>query len=262
MSGELRTPENLEAAANMRDGSNVRKMPANRGGQKPGDVPPVEARTSKSPFASSIEANAPEFKTPREYHQWLQGKVTRKEVIEDFDKLRQGIFSTVALAEATRAMHEGLLRYLTTRGIIDMQDYAKHAKAQLEFKEFLDALNSSPETPMREKADLCVSWNTDHPEIHVSGNYVRGLAKYLKENPEGLDLVTRAGYVSDLHMKEEQIFTEEELANLANALLEQAQTPVSVVSDELVPVQADAPVLVTKVDMDAMASVGKEPTDG
>ena len=144
------------------------------------------------------------------------------------------------------------------KGLVDAQDYANHAKGQMEFKDFLDQLNMAVETPMKDKAELVVSWNKDHPELQATGNYVKGLPQWMRANPDNLTLTERADLVADLNMKVEQVFTEEELGQLADALTAQAQEPV-VVSADTFPVEN---LTVTKVDADALAPAGKEPENG
>src|ERR1035437_16350 len=196
------------------ENDNVVQMPKNRSGQKEQPVGETRAPTGGMSF---MEQNAPQFQNEREYKQWLAGKVSRSEVAEDFRKLRDGMVYYASLAEGINDKYEALLRYLLKRGVIDSKSYVEHVMAQTNFKHMLDGLNGTP-TKMEEKILALISWNEEHPEMQARGDYVRGLRDYLKNPKSGLTVLQRGEYASQLHIKEEDILTVEELEAFATEL--------------------------------------------
>jgi hypothetical protein len=176
----------------------------------------TRGHNNKGPSGISyLEQSAPVFKDPKEYEKWLDGKPTRRDIIMDMRRVSDGMAYFAAMLEAMQTQHEALLKELLSKGVIDFEEYTRRVRTQQAFKSFLDAINFGvlKDKPYAEKIEGCLQWNAEHPEWQIRGAYVIGLLEFLKLTEEngGLPLIRRAEVASELSIKEEDIFTQEEV---------------------------------------------------
>lgn len=167
-----------------------------------------------------MEQNAPNFTKPEEFEAWLDGKASRREIREDILRIHNNLVVIHGMAERTANNLESILRVLSEREMItgvelvkdevdtlndslsiakstvlDYEEYEQHCKLQLRFKATLDHINHfAPNDKgeinfslsFKERISIARSWNNEHPDLPIHGDYIIGLREYLSSNPNKL----------------------------------------------------------------------------
>lgn len=194
-------------------------MPPNRSGVGIGPKRVPKENPYAAGAKTEMEKNAPVFATEKEFHQWLEGKPTRREVIADVKKLWGAMGHMFAMMEQYTEESIVVREILRDKGIIDPRTFQEAVTIQLNFKKLLDSMNFAQGMPMEMKVDQALSWNTEHPEKKIRGDFIKGLRDQLKDPASGWTLLRRAEIASELLIPEEEIMTPEELEKLAEELM-------------------------------------------
>lgn len=154
-----------------------------------------------------IKNSAPNFKSDKETNQWLQGKISRGDVIlligtvrEEFEKLKVDVSNHLAelASQQQQALYltrmlglqiETILRIAEGDGTENPKMRAKFKyefKRTVEFASFLDKLNPSGEfynKSMKEKLELIKEWNNNSENYFINRDYI-GLKNYIETHPD------------------------------------------------------------------------------
>jgi len=144
--------------------------------------------------------SAPNFQTDREAAQWLNGKVSRKEVVEQVSSLEsklQQLAMEVSRLGGTLSKIYVMARTVglqldTINTLLEGAAPGWETRYELEFKKtvemvtFIDTLNSNgpkAEMPMKAKIEEVRAWNAKEEVKKVEGEHFL-LNSYIKAHPE------------------------------------------------------------------------------